>query len=116
VVGRFDFGEKVTLSSYNHEWYKVAKGKKKDCYVHESNLSKYKQVKAKYKLLYDMNLREGYTTKSNVIKTLKKGSVFNSTKRRGRWAYFPKQTGINKAGFICIEDANGKTKYLKNMN
>lgn len=113
IKGKIDFGESVVLTEYNDKWYKIAKGKFKGFYIHESNLSKYTQEKATYKLLSDMNLREGYTTKSNVIKVIKSGTVLKSTKRRGSWAYFPVQKGIDKPGFICIKDKSGKIFLTK---
>ena len=113
IRGKIKFNTAVTLTKSDGDWYKIAKGTYKGGYVHISNFSKYKQEKATYQLLTAMNLRKGYTTKSDKIKVVKKGTKLNSTKKRGNWAYFPKQKGISKAGFICIKDEN--STYLKKI-
>lgn len=115
IKGTINFGEAVVLTEYNDKWYKIAKGKFKGYYIHEANLSKYAQEKATYKLLDTMNLREGYSTKSKIIEEVEKGTKLKSTKRRGNWAYFPKQDGIKQGGFICVKSKDGKEVYLKKV-
>lgn len=106
IVARLKFNTKLTLERHNDSWYKIASGKYKGKFIHEHNLSKYRQEAAEYKLLYSMNLRKGYSKNTEILQTVPKGTLLKSTKRRGNWAYFPKQKGIKNAGFIRIKDNN----------
>lgn len=95
-------GKRLKLYSYADGWYKIYSGKYKGFYIHESTLSKYKPINQKYKTLETMNVRDGYATKNTkVLRTVKKGTVFKATKKRGRWVYSPKYKG-----WICIKDSN----------
>lgn len=114
IKGEISYGTKLKLTSYKDGFYKVASGKYKGCYVHKSCLSKYKQTKVTYRLMSEMNLRDGYSTKTKVLDTVSKGTLLRSTKQRGRWAYFPLQKGIKEAGWICIRSKDGKV-YLKTV-
>ena len=114
-MGQVKFNTAMTLQPVNKNWYKIVKGKYKGYYIHKGNFSKYKQNVQKYKTLTNMNVRDGYTTKADVIGGVSKGVTLKSTKQRGRWAYFPKQKGLNKPGFICIKSSDGKDNYLKKV-
>lgn len=109
--GIMAFNTKVKLTIVNELWYKIADGKFKGYYVAQSEFSKYKQRKVKYQTLCIMNVRKGYSTKTNVIATIAKGKKLLSTKQRGRWAYFPKQSGLAHAGWVKIK--SDKERYLK---
>lgn len=112
--GQLKFNTGVTVELINDNWYKITKGKYKGYYIHKGNLSKYKQNIRKYKALKNMNVRSGYTTKAKIIGKIKKGTVLKSTKQRGRWAYFPKQEGLEKAGFICVKTKENE-RYLQKV-
>ena len=114
-VGQVKFNTKMTLIPYSDNWYKIAKGKYKGYFIHKGNFSKYRQRVLKYKTLENMNVRAGYTTKADIIGGVPKGVTLKSTKQRGRWAYFPKQKGLNKPGFICVKSSDGKTRFLEKL-
>lgn len=113
IVARIKFNKKLRLVPYNDNWYKINSGTYKGKFIHKHNLSKYRQETAKYKTRYIMNLRDGYSTKSTLLQEVPKGVTLKSTKRRGNWAYFPKQKGLSKGGFIRIKDS--KYTYLKKV-
>ena len=108
------FNEKVVVKPVSDDWYQIAKGKYKGGYVPVSSFSKYAQKVIKYKALTNMNVRDGYTFKAKIIGKIKKGTILESTKQRGKWAYFPKQEGLAKEGFICAVNKDGK-RYLQKI-
>lgn len=117
ILGRYTKNKCLKLYGYKDGWYRCSAGKWKGHYVHESCLSKYKQVSVKYKFLYTMNLRSGYSTDSKVICTVPKGKVATCSKMRGRWAYFKnikKVRGKYVSGFVKVNEKGGKT-YLKKV-
>lgn len=114
AIATLKFNTKVVIKPIDDNWYQITRGKYKGCYVRAANFSKYAQNVRKYKVLGNMNVRAGYTTKAKIIGKVKKGIVLKSTKQRGRWAYFPKQEGLEKAGFICAEAKDGK-RYLQKI-
>ena len=87
-------------------WWEIAAGKYKGKYINESNLSKYKTETRDYITLYNMNVRAGYTTNSQIIGRIEKGRAIRSSRQKGRWAYIPA-----KKGWVCIK-SDTKT-YLK---
>ena len=93
---------------------KIVKGKGKGGWIHESNLSKYKQVSYTYKLKYNMNVRDGYSTQAKVLETIKAGTVLTCKKQRGNWAYFKKQKGLANSGWIKIRESSGR-EYLNKV-
>lgn len=105
-VGALDFNTAVKVTSFKDGWYKIASGKFKGYYICDHTLSKYKQNKCKYKTCAVMNVRNGYTTKSDVIAQISKGRTVVSTKQRGRWAWIP-----SAKGWVCIKAENNT--YLK---
>ena len=114
AIAKLKFNTKVVVKPFDDDWYQITRGKYKGCYVRAANFSKYAQKVIKYKALKDMNVRSGYTTKAKIIGKIKKGTILKSTKQRGRWAYFPKQKGLDKAGFICAKAKNGD-RYLQKI-
>lgn len=106
--------EKLKLDNYSAGWWKIVKGKGKGGWIHESNLSKYKQVSYTYKLKYAMNVRDGYSTQAKVLETIKAGTVLKCKKQRGNWAYFKKQKGLANSGWIKIRESSGK-EYLNKV-
>lgn len=108
VVGVVKRSTKLTLYSYKSGWYKIKSGKYKGYFISEKVLSKYKPYVAKFKLLTTMNVRSGYTTKSDVLKVLKKGSTVKSSKLKGNWIYVPAVKG-----WILIKDK--LNTYLKEV-
>lgn len=109
VVGKLDFNTSVYVTGYKDNWFKIAKSKLKGYYIHEHTLSKYKQNKCKFKTLEKMNVRAGYSAKTDVIGSAAKGKIIASTKQRGRWAYIPA-----KKGWVCIKSKDGDI-YLKEV-
>jgi predicted double-glycine peptidase len=97
---------KLKLKHYKGDWYEIVKGKYKGKFISKKHLSKYINEDKKYKSLYTMNVRDGYTTKADLVGSLAKGKTVSSTKQRGNWAYFP---SLN--GWVCIKDKN--QTYLK---
>lgn len=109
ITGTLKRGTKLTLYSYKNEWYRIYDGKFKGYYIHQSTLSKYKPIEATYMTLDTMNVRNGYTTKNtDILRTVKKGTKFKATKKRGNWVYVPKYKG-----WICIKDST--QTYLKKI-
>lgn len=99
AVGVVKRGRKLLLYSYKSGWYRIKEGKYKGYFINEKTLSKYKPHVATYKLLVTMNLRSGYTTKSDVLRVVKQGSVVKSSKLKGNWIYVPALKG-----WLCIKD------------
>ena len=108
-VGTLTRGKKLTLYSYKDGWYKIKEGKYKGHFISEKDLSKYKPYVSKFKLLTNMNVRNGYTTVgTKVLCVLKKGSIVKSSKVKGNWIYVPAVKG-----WLCVRD-KFKT-YLKEI-
>lgn len=103
-------GTKLTLTELKNKWWKIATGKYKGMYIHQHNLSKYEPYKATFKVLPSVGLRvrKGYTTSSEILKVLPKGTKVTCSKRKGRWVYIPKQKG-----WMCVKDDSGT--YLKEI-
>ena len=108
LVATLSRNKALKVKSLNNGWWQIASGKYKGKYINESNLSKYRTETIVYKTMYTMNVRDGYTTKADIIGKVEKGRAVKSTKQRGRWAYIP-----SKKGWICIKDDN--TTYLKKV-
>ena len=115
VVGTLKKNTTIKVKNLKSGWWQIASGKYKGKYISSKGVSKYKSHTINYKTLYDMNVRDGYTTKANKIAEVPKGTKLKSTKQRGRWAYFPKQKGLDKAGFICAKTSDGKKRYLEKI-
>ena len=108
VKGILKRGTKLTLYSYKNGWYRIKEGTYKGYYISEKTLSKYKPYEKVFKLLEDMNLRKGYSTKTEIIKTIPKGTKVKSSKKKGNWIYVPLLKG-----WICIK--SGEKTYLKEV-
>lgn len=65
--------------------------------------------KAKYKLMEYRNCRKSYTSKSALVKKLKKNTEVETTKKCGNWVYLPKYKG-----WICMKN-NAKKICLKKI-
>lgn len=89
-------------------WWRIASGRYAGFYINESNLSKYKTTKKIYRTNFVMNIREGYSTSSEIIGKVEKGRAIESSKQKGNWAYIPA-----KKGWICIRDS--EHTYLKEV-
>lgn len=103
-------GTKLTLTELKKGWWKIATGKYKGKYIYKSELSKYEPFKATYKVVptEGLRLRKGYTTNSDVIKVIAKGTKVTCSKRKGNWVYIPKLKG-----WMCVKNDGGT--YLKEM-
>lgn len=108
LIGTLGKNKEVKVKELSGGWWKIASGKYKGYYINESNLSKYKTYTKRYKTLYTMNVRSGYTTNSKVLRTVEKGRAVKSTKQKGNWAYIPAFDG-----WICIKDS--KHTYMKEI-
>ena len=106
VKGILKRGAKLTLYSYSNGWYRIKAGKFKGYYISEKTLSKYEPYVKVFELLEEMNLRKGYSTKTDVIKTLPKGTKVKSSKKKGNWIYVPLYKG-----WVCVQ--SGEKTYLK---
>ena len=67
-----------------------------------------KSNEVKYKCMFDMNVRSANTTKSKVLRVIKKGTVVIANKIKNSWLYSEKYEG-----WICIKDS--KETYLKKV-
>lgn len=103
IVDKLKHGDKIIVIAQTKNWSKIAAGK----WVCTKSLSRSKPVRVKYKALYNMNLRAGYTTRSKVKGSMKKGKTFTVTKERNGWGYIPA-----KKAWICL---TGKKKYCKKV-
>lgn len=91
--------ERVEITATRGDWVMIGQ----DRWVNSKYLSKYQTVDKKYKTNGSMNVRDGYSTKgTKVIKTLKKGVIFDVIKIRGKWGY-----SETYKGWICLQ---GETK------
>lgn len=108
LVATLGRNKTLKVKNFVGGWWQIASGKYKGKYINESNLSKYKTETKVYRTLYLMNVREGYTTDSEVIGKVEKGRAIKSTKQKGNWAYIPV-----KKGWVCIKDSD--TQYLKEI-
>ena len=108
VKGILKRGTKLTLYSYSNGWYRIKTGKFKGYYISETTLSKYEPYVKKFELLEEMNLRKGYSTKTDIIKQIPKGTKVKSSKKKGDWIYAPKYKG-----WICVQ--SGGKVYLKEV-
>lgn len=109
VVAKIKRGTELTLTSYKDGWYKIAKGKYKNYFIKGSTLCKYPPYVKAYKTLYVMNVRKGYSKKSDVITTIKKGTKIASAYKVGNWIYVPALKG-----WVCIKDDSDT--YLKKID
>ena len=101
-------GVRLVLHEYKNGWYKIKSGKYKGYFIGEKLLSTTKEYKHTYQALSARNVRAGYTTKAKKLRTVKKGTKLISSKRRGRWIYFPAVKGWIKAS-----SSDGNKTYLK---
>lgn len=109
IVGKLKKNKAIKVKSLKNEWWQIASGKYKGYYISSNVLSKYKTENKKYQALYNMNVREGYSTKTKVIGRIEKGRVVLSTKQRGHWAYIPA-----KKGWVCVKENDNK-RYMKRV-
>ena len=91
AVGKLKRGTKLTLYSFKSGWYRIYKGEYKGKYIAETTLSKYEPISQIYKVVTPdgLNVRAGYSTSSDIIRTIGQGSKFKATKKRGDWVYSP---------------------------
>lgn len=108
VKGILKRGTQLTLYSYSNGWYRIKKGEFKGYYISEKTLSKYEPYVKEFVLLEEMNVRKGYTVKTDIIRTLPKGTKVKSSKKKGNWIYVPKYKG-----WICVQ--SGKNVYLEEV-
>lgn len=101
AVGKIVSGKKLKLTYYKDGWYYIASGKYKGYYISEKCLSKTKQINKKYKCLVNVKVRDGYSSKAKVLKTVKRGTTVTAKKRRGYWVYVP-----SVKGWMKVRDAN----------
>lgn len=109
VVAKLKRGTKLTLTSYSKGWYKIASGKYKNMYIKSSTLVKYPPYTATFKTKYVMNVRKGYSTKSSILTTIKKGTKIKSAYKVGNWIYVPALKG-----WVCVK--NKETTFLKKVS
>lgn len=108
VKAKLKRGTRLKLYSYKDGWYRIKSGKYKGYYIAECTLSKYEPYEHIFKTLEIMNVRKGYTTRAEIIKTVPAGTKLKSSKRKGDWIYAPAQKG-----WICVQDKN--RTYLKKL-
>lgn len=101
VVDKLSHGKQVTVIAQTKKWSKLASGR----WVYTQSLSRPKPIREKWKALYTMNLRAGYTTRAKVKGKMKKGKTFIITKKKNGWGYIPA-----KKAWVCL---TGKKKYCK---
>lgn len=103
-------GVKLTVHDYKSGWYRIKAGKYKGYYISEKVLSTTKKYVHTFQALSKRNVRAGYTVKAKKLTTIKKGTKIVSSKRRGRWIYFPAVKGWIKA-----TSSDDKKTYLKKI-
>lgn len=108
LVATLGRNKKLKVKNLKNNWWEIASGTYKGKFISSSNLSKYKTQTINYKTLYNMNVRDGYTTSAKIIGKVEKGRVIKSSKQKGNWAYVPA-----KKGWVCIKDS--KLTYLKKV-
>lgn len=95
-------GTKLTVTAFCSGWYRIAASKYKGYYISSSALSRLKPKKQKWKLLTDLNVRAGATTKAHVLRVLKRGTKAVSSKQLGDWVYIPAVKG-----WVRVKGKNG---------
>jgi len=102
IAGKWGNGDerkkKLEAAGYN---YKDVQNEVNKMLVDKSN-------EVKYKCMFDMNVRSANTTKSKVLRVIKKGTVVTANKIKNSWLYSEKYEG-----WICIKDS--KETYLKKV-
>ena len=103
IAGKWGNGDerkkKLEAAGYN---YKDVQNEVNKILVDKSN-------EVKYKCMFNMNVRSANTTKSKVLRVIKKGTVVTANKIKNSWLYSEKYEG-----WICIKDS--KETYLKKVN
>ncbi len=107
VVGKIKRGTKLKVYSYSDGWWRIKSGKYKKYYIHKNQLSRFEPYVHTYKALTNLNVRDGASSSSKIIGTIKKGTKVTSSKRSGDWIYAP-----GKRGWIRTISKNNK-KYMK---
>ena len=107
-VVHIKYKKKLKVKSYKNGTWLIASGKYKGFRISEKALSKYKPYKATFKVVREngANVRKGYTTKSEKISTVEKGTLVICSKIRGDWVYIPAYKG-------WIKTKNKDKTYLK---
>lgn len=108
VKAKLKRGTKLTLYSYKSGWYRIKSGSMKGYYIAECTLSKYEPYVHTFQALAVMNVRNGYTTRAGILKTIPKGTKVKTSKRKGDWIYAPAQKG-----WICTQQ--GSKLYMKKL-
>jgi len=102
IAGKWGNGDerkkKLEAAGYN---YKDVQNEVNKMLVDKSN-------EVKYKCMFNMNVRSANTTKSKVLRVIKKGTVVTANKIKNSWLYSEKYEG-----WICIKDS--KETYLKKV-
>lgn len=111
VKGKLKRGTKLKLYNYKNGWYKIKSGKYKGCFISKTRVTNLPPFVHDWKLLTEMNIRTGGTTKAEVIGKVKKGTVIKSSKRQGDWVYFPALKG-----WVRRISADRKKKYMKQVS
>ena len=109
AVAKLPNGRKLKLKNYSDGWYHIASGKYKNKYISEKVLSTTKTVHDKYRVLVNLRVRDAYSKKGKVLRTVKKGTQVTAAKQRGRWVYVPAVKG-----WMCTESSEGK-KYMQRL-
>lgn len=107
-VVHIKYKKKLKVKSYKNGTWLIASGKYRGFRISEKALSKYKPYKATFKVVREngANVRKGYTTKSEKISTIEKGTLVICSKIRGDWVYIPAYKG-------WIKTKNKDKTYLK---
>lgn len=93
ALGTLPRGTQLTLHNYKNGWYQIKKGRFKGKYIGEKTLTNLPPYKHTFKALSMRSVRNGATTKADVIGKVVKGKAVISSKRLGDWIYVPAEKG-----------------------
>lgn len=110
-TGTIKYGTKIKVKALKNKWWEIASGKFSGGFISQNNLSKYEPYKATYKVVVNsLHVRDGYSTDgTKVLKTVKKNTKIECTKKKGHWVYVPAYKG-----WMCVKDNN--KRYMKKVS
>lgn len=110
VVAKLARGTKLTLHNYYKGWYQIKKGKYKGKWIGQSHLTNLPPYVAKWQTQSQRYIRNGATTKADIIGKAPKGKSYVSSKMLGDWVFIP-----SVDGWIRYKSHDGKKKYMKKL-
>jgi hypothetical protein len=110
LITKLPPGTKLTLHNYEKGWYQIKKGKYKGNWIGQSYLTNLPPYVEKMQTQSQRNIRNGATTKADIIGKAPKGKTYTTSKKLGDWVFIP-----SVKGWIRYKSGDGKKAYLKKV-